>query len=217
MPKSIVIALAAFLGSQLAGASNASSLDTRFSELRHHGGMAHFCVSNPTVGECTIAIGEWKPVELETVMSQSVQCTDTCPLDTFGFVYSSNGSRVFPQVATKDFDGGAPSRGIEFRLFPVAVEILKYDGCAGCPLIKTSPQSVEVNTNAGKISLPLLGYGVFYLPRTFRSLALANAGSGLGIEIIVDLGKAKEKRTISPSAVKEYAKMLIALNYHLLR
>jgi len=216
MSKSIATSLAVLLGIQLTGTSNASSLDMRVYELRRYGGMARFCVSNPSVDECRIAIGEWKPVELETVMSQSVQCTDTCPLDTFGFVYSSNGSRVFPQVATKDFDGGAPSRGIEFRLFPVAVEILKYDGCAGCPLIKTSPQSVEVNTSTGKISLPLLGYGVFYLPKAFRSLAIANSGSGLGIETIVDIGKSKEKRTISPSAVKEYAKMLIALNYHLL-
>lgn len=199
------------------GASNASSLDMRFSELRHHGGMARFCVSNSSVDECRTAIGEWKPAELEAVISQSIQCTDTCPLDTFGFVYSSNGSRIFPQVATKDFDGGAPSRGIEFRLFPVAVEILKYDGCAGCPLIKASPRSVEVITSTGRIHLPLLGYGVFYLPRAFRSLALANAGTGLGIEAIVDLGKSKEKRTISTSAVKEYAKMLVALNYHLLR
>jgi hypothetical protein len=217
MGKSFLRALVLFLFAQLSGATHASSLDDRFTELKSFGGMTGFCISNPNVDECRAGIGDWKPKELERIKSQSIQCTDTCPLDTYGFVYSSDGSRVFPQVATKDFDAGAPSRGVEFRLFPVAIEILKYDGCSGCPLIKTSPQGVRARTTTSPISLPLLGYGVFYLPREFRRLAIARASSGLGIEVMIDLGQSQERRSISPAAVREYAKMLTALNYHLLK
>jgi len=216
MSNSVAGALALLLGIQLSSASQASSLDNRFTELKTLGGLTNFCISNPNVDECKIGIGDWKPVELEKIKSQSVQCIDRCPLDTYGFVHSSDGSRVFPQVATKDFDAGAPSRGVEFRLLPVAIEVLKYDGCSGCPLIKTSPQGVRARTGTREISLPLLGYGTFFLPREFRQLALSNASAGLGLDVLVDFGRSLERRSISPAAVQEYAKMLTALNYHLI-
>lgn len=196
--------------------ASSSSLDERITEVKGHGGLAGFCISNPTVYECKTAVGEWKPHALERIKSQSIQCIDVCPLDTFGFVYTPQGSRVFPQVFTKDFDASAPSRGVEFRFFPVAVEILKYEGCSGCPLVKRSPVAVQARTKNAQVDLQLLGYGVFYLSTAFRRLALASSSSETGIQMSIDFGKSKEIRNISPDAIREYAKMLEVLNYHIL-
>jgi len=215
MNRSFLIILAIVTSAYASSKARSSSLDDRIGEIKGYGGLAGFCISNPTVYECKTAIGEWKPQALERIKAQSIQCFDVCPLDTYGFVYSSQGSRSFPQVSTKDFDAGAPSRGVEFRLFPVAVEILKYEGCSGCPLIKTSPLAVQALTKAGNISLPPLGYGVFYLPSAFRRLALASSSAGIEVQMSIDFGKSKEIRTVSPVAVREYAKMLEALNYHI--
>lgn len=216
MNKAIRTALLFAFGMQAATTAQASSLDEHFTKIKASGGLAALCINNPTIDECRIAIGDWKPQEIERVRSQSIQCTDACPLDTYGFVKSSDGSRTAPQVSTKDYDGASPSRGVEFRLFPVAIEILKYEGCSGCPLIKTSPRHAWARTNEGNIKLPLIGYGVFYLPRAFRRLSLASRTAGTEVEIIVDYGKSKEIRRISKTATKEYATMLMDLNYHLL-
>lgn len=198
----------------LSAPTRGESLDNHFPKIKANGGLTGLCIKSPNIDECRIAIGDWKPKEIEVIRSQSVQCTDTCPLDIYGFVRSYDGSRIVPQVSTKDYDGGSPSRGVEFRLFPVAIEILRYDGCAGCPLIKTSPRQVWARSGSDSIKLPLLGYGVFYLPRAFRRLALAKSMTGSGIEITIDLGKSKENRTLSGTAIQEYARMLTDLNYH---
>ena len=206
--------LSIILGSQQ---SYAESLDLYYSNIKSAGSLREFCLANPIIDECKIAIGEWKPAQLEKVKTSSPQCFNTCPLDTFGFVRSADGAREFPRVSTKDFDGSSPSRGVEFDLYPVVLTALKYEGCTGCPLIKTSPLAASISKRDQVIELPLLGYGSFYLPTKARSLLAARGREGASVDIILDFGKNKEKRRISGLALREYAKMQLALNYHLLR
>ncbi len=190
------------------------SLDLRYTELKTYGGLASFCVSNPKVDECMFAIGDWKPLQLEKIKNSSIQCIDVCPLDIFGFVRSSDGQREYASVATKDFDAGSPSRGVAFKLFPIAVEILKYEGCAGCPLIQTSPISAYLLISSGKVELPLIGYGVFYLPQAARKVMVANGLSELPGTVEIEFANSKEIRTLSGKSLSQYAKMTATLNYH---
>ena len=82
---------------------------------------------------------------------------------------TSNGQKEYPLVVTKDFDPSHPSKGIEFKLFPVAMNIHKYEGCAGCPHIKSFPISARLVTLKNEIvELPLIARGTFYLPKKFR-------------------------------------------------
>lgn len=193
------------------------TLDDKFHEIKQYGGLKQFCEANPAVEECSKAIGEWKPAELEKVKSSAIQCFDQCPADTFGFVRSPDGSREYPEINTKDFDGFSPSRGVEFKLYPVSLFVLKYDGCAGCSLVKETPISVVLEFNRKSITLPMLGYGVFYLPRTARSLASEAARANASLKTTLTFSKSKEKRQISKVATAEYYRMLESLNYTSLR
>jgi hypothetical protein len=197
--------------------ARAETLDNRYQEIRSSGGLKSFCLANPQVEECAVGIGEWKPAALEKVKISAPQCFDTCPLDLFGFAKSADGSKEFPRISTKDFDGISASRGVEFELYPVALTALRYEGCTGCPLIKTSPIAASMETGSSIVQLPLVGYGTFYLPRAARSLLLSKGITDSSAEITLIFAKDKEIRRVSSKALREYAKMMQALNYAILK
>jgi len=176
-----------------AARAGSDSLDLRFHEIKEYGSLTGFCNANPSVLECLFGIGDWKPEALERIKSASVQCFDSCPADTYGFVKSSHGKRDYPEVNTKDFDGSAPSRGVEFRLYPLSFQILKYEDKI--------------------IRLPMLGYGIFYVPRPARKLLLHAANTKQPVNLKLDFVKNSEDRVLSSAAVGEYARMIKELNY----
>lgn len=212
-----LIAAASLAASALASPAPAiadvASLDTRFHELKNYGSLTGFCLSNPNVVECLIGIGEWKSDILDKIKSVSIQCFDSCPEDTYGFVRPTLGNRDHPEVRTKDFDGNAASRGVEFRLYPLAFEILKYEGCAGCSLVKETPKEVYISYRGLSVQLPMLGYGVFYVPRYARRLALSAAETKQGIDVKLVFINKYEHRALSVRSVSEYARMLQSLDY----
>ena len=194
----------------------ANSLDDHYLEIRKFGGLAGLCREKPEIEECNYGIGDWKPELLEKVKASSPFCIEDCGLDYFGFVQKSGGDREFPVVVTKDFDPSKPSKGINFSLFPVAIEIYKYEGCAGCPHIKKFPTSAVAVIGSERVLLPLLGRGVFYLPSSFRRYALGGLESARQIAVEIDARDSREIGYISSRAATEYAIMLKALNYHLI-
>ena len=197
--------------------ASANGLDDHYWEISKFGGLAGLCREKPQIQECAFGIGDWKPALLEKVKASSPFCIEDCGLDSFGFVQRSSGGREFPVVVTKDFDPSKPSKGINFSLFPVAIEIYKYTGCAGCPHIKKYPTSAVATLGVQRIDLPLLGRGVFYLPSSFRRYVLNGLGDGRKIGIEIGEDESKEIGFISDKAGAEYAKMLKALSYHLVR
>lgn len=196
-----------------AARAGSDSLDLRFHEIKEYGSLTGFCNANPSVLECVFGIGDWKPEALERIKSASMQCFDSCPADTYGFVISPHGKRDYPEVNTKDFDGSAPSRGVEFRLYPLSFQILKYEGCAGCSLVKQTPKDVYLNYQDKIIRLPMLGYGIFYVPRPARKLLLHAADAKQPVNIKLDFIKKSEDKVLSSAAVGEYARMIKELNY----
>ena len=52
----------------------AESLDLYYSSIKSSGSLREFCKDNPMIDECNIAIGEWKPAQLEKVKISSPQC-----------------------------------------------------------------------------------------------------------------------------------------------
>ena len=198
-------------------AAKEQTLDSRFAEIKQFGSLYSFCMSNKEVEECRVGIGEWNPEELERVKSLTIQCFDQCPPNTFGFVRDPNGNREYPEVSTKDFDGWSPSRGVEFKLYPMTISILRYEGCAGCGLVKETPSTAVFELNNSSVQLPMLGYGAFYLPRAARTLAMTAAQQSLPLRVTLTFSKSKENRLISTEAVKEYLKMMKALNYFKLK
>jgi hypothetical protein len=208
-----VLLSAVILLSGEAGRANEGSLDLRFQDLSKYGGLTNFCYANPAVVECKIGIGEWKPQELERIKASSIQCFDSCPADTYGFVKSTDGKREYPEINTKDFNGSSPSKGVEFRLYPLSVEILRYEGCAGCSLIKETPREVYLKYQGATVSLPMLGYGIFYVPTSARKLILRGAEVRQSIGVSLVFAKNSEERTISKASVVEYARMLNELKY----
>ena len=194
------------------------SLDNHFEKITSKGGLTALCESEPYIDECSKAIGEWKPKQLERVKTKSLFCIENCQLDTFGFVQTSNGQKEYPLVVTKDFDPSHPSKGIEFKLFPVAMNIHKYEGCAGCPHIKSFPISARLVTLKNEIvELPLIARGTFYLPKKFRDEAFICSRKDCELSVEADFVKKKVTKSISKKSVLAYSDMLKALNYHLVR
>jgi len=208
-----VLLTAVILLSGEAGRANEDSLDLRFQDLSKYGGLTNFCHANPAVVECKTGIGEWKPQELERIKASSIQCFDSCPADTYGFVRSADGKRDYPEINTKDFNGSSPSRGVEFRLYPLSIEILRYEGCTGCSLIKETPKEVYFKHQGIRTRLPMLGYGVFYVPRSARRLVLNAGHLKQPIEVDLVFVKNNEKRALSSESISEYKRMLTELNY----
>ena len=196
---------------------SANGLDDHYWEISKFGGLAGLCREKPQIQECALGIGDWKPALLEKVKASSPFCIEDCGLDSFGFVQRSSGGREFPVVVTKDFDPSKPSKGINFSLFPVAIEVYKYTGCTGCPHIKKFPTSAVAILGAQRINLPLLGRGVFYLPSSFRRYLLKSLVDDRKVGIEIGEDESKEIGSISGKAASEYAKMLKALSYHLVR
>ena len=119
---------------------------------------------------------------------------------------------------TKDFDGSSASRGVEFVIYPLAIQTYKYKGCVGCSLVKTYPIKVSAVTSSGaKISLPRLARGTFYLPRAFRAYSLRRASLGKDVVMSLEFGNDQEDRRISEKSVSQYAVMLNQLKYSLLK
>lgn len=196
---------------------SAQSLDDKYTEIKKYGSLYGFCKENMNIEECRNGIGAWNQKELERVKTLVTTCIDRCPQDTFGFVQTSDGEREYPEIETKDFDGWSPSRGVEFKMYPIAISILKYEGCAGCALTKSSPVNAALQLRHNSVHLPMLGYGTFYMPRAARVLAMKAAEESAPLTVNLEFGKSKETRMISSEAIKEYLKMLQLLGYSQLK
>ncbi len=118
------IVLALLVPRQVYGQSKAS-LDEHLIELKTAGSLATLCRQQPTIRECQVAIGEWKPAQLEQAKLQAPICSDHCDVDVFGFYRDPESRHDIPAVRTKDFDGAAPSRGFEVTPHPIAQVVLQ--------------------------------------------------------------------------------------------
>jgi len=192
--------------------TRAQSLDSYAAEIKIYGGLSKLCSQLPGIDVCRYAVGEWKPNELERVKALSPYCIESCGYDIFGFVRTSSNEREYPVVKTKDFEPSAPTRGTEASLYPVAIEIVKYEGCSGCPLIKSFPLKAEIKSPGAKIEMQSLGRGTFYIPSEFRRRAL-NGSIKDGVVISYTLSRNSEEMQLSAAAIEEYAKMLRSLSY----
>ena len=200
------------------GNARAESLDDNYHLIKKAGGLAALCSTRKDIEECDVGIGEWKPDLLEQAKSRAPFCYVQCEHDQYGFVKSSSTGKEYPQVVTKDFDGSSASRGVEFVIYPLAIQTYKYKGCVGCSLVKTYPIKVSAVTSSGaKISLPRLARGTFYLPRAFRAYSLRRASLGKDVVMSLEFGNDQENRRISEKSVSQYAVMLNQLNYSLLK
>ena len=196
----------------------AESLDNHYHLIKKAGGLAEFCSTRKDIEECTIGIGEWTPDLLEDVKAYAPFCYVQCEHDQYGFVKSPNTGKEYPQIVTKDFDGSSASRGVEFIIYPLALQAYKYKGCAGCSLVKTYPTRLSTTSYSGKIIfLPRLARGTFYLPRSFRTYALRRASEGGDVLMRLEFGEDIEERRISKKSISQYALMLDKLKYSLLR
>ena len=207
-----VFAAATFVSSLYIDKAKAQSLDDYIAEIKISGGLTKLCDKISTIDICKYAVGEWKPNELARVKALSPYCIETCGYDIFGFVRTSSNEREYPVVTTKDFDPSAPNRGTEASIYPVAVEIVKYDGCSGCPLIKSFPLKAALKTPGTTIAMPSLGRGTFYIPSEFRRRVL-NGSIKDGVVISYTLSRSSEDMRLSVAAIEEYAKMLRSLSY----
>ena len=198
--------------------AKSESLDDNYHLIKKAGGLAALCSTHQDIEECSVGIGEWKPDLLAKVKANAPFCYVQCEHDQYGFVKSSSTGNEYPQIVTKDFDGSSASRGVEFVIYPLALQTYKYKGCVGCSLIKTYPIRVSTTTSGGaKIFLPRLARGTFYLPRSFRTYALQRSVQGKDIEMNLEFGDSSENRRISKKSISQYAEMLTQLKYHLLR
>jgi hypothetical protein len=168
------------------------SLDQRVVELKEARSLAALCQQEPQVKECQFAVGE-------------------CMLDVFGFYKDPDTSREIPAVRTKDFDGAAPSRGFEVTFYPVAMRLLRYEGCAGCALIYQYPTKVTARINGQSYNMPILARGGYYVPSGLRRAILASPSSALVLDARTTEGQFKVN--ISAKALNAYAEMLRLLQY----
>ena len=116
-----------------------------------------------------------------------------------------------PAVRTKDFDATAPSRGFEATLFPVAVKIFRYEGCAGCALTYQYPTKLVAEHGKNTFNLPLLTRGGYYLPSTLRKSILKDPSKELQFRAKTTEGEFIME--ISEKSISEYTKMLKLLEY----
>ena len=191
--------------------TRSTSLDQKVVELKEARSLAALCAQEPQINECQFAIGEWKPVELERAKMEAPTCFDQCMLDVFGFYKDPETSREIPAVRTKDFDGAAPSRGFEVTFYPVAIRLLRYEGCAGCALIYQYPTKVTAQINGQSFGLPIIARGGYYVPSGLRRAILAAPSSQLTFDARTTEGQYTVN--ISTKALKAYAEMLQLLKY----
>ena len=191
--------------------TRSASLDQKVVELKEARSLAALCSQEPQIKECLFAIGEWKPEELERAKMEAPTCFDQCMLDVFGFYKDPETSREIPAVRTKDFDGAAPSRGFEVTFYPVAIRLLRYEGCAGCALIYQYPTKVTAQINGQSFSLPIIARGGYYVPSGLRRAILAAPSSQLTFDARTTEGQYTVN--ISTKALKAYAEMLQLLKY----
>ena len=188
------------------------SLDQRLLELQEARSLKRLCESTNDIKECAYGIGEWKPRDLERVKMMSHACFDKCMLDIFGFYRDHQTGRDIPAVRTKDFDGAAPSRGFEITLYPVAMRVFRYEGCAGCELTYQYPLRLKaVVGNSAPLELPMTSRGGFYIPSSLRRLVLDRPDDETTLEAVTSEGEFNIK--ISGKALAAYRQMLIRLNY----
>ena len=188
------------------------SLDQRLLELQEARSLKRLCESTNDIKECVYGIGEWKPRDLERVKMMSHACFDKCMLDIFGFYRDHQTGRDIPAVRTKDFDGAAPSRGFEITLYPVAMRVFRYEGCAGCELTYQYPLRLKaVVGNSAPLELPMTSRGGFYIPSSLRRLVLDRPDDETTLEAVTSEGEFNIK--ISGKALAAYRQMLIRLNY----
>lgn len=191
--------------------SRSVSLDQKVVELKEARSLAALCSQEPQIKECQFAIGEWKSSELERAKMEAPSCFDQCMLDVFGFYKDPDTSREIPAVRTKDFDGAAPSRGFEVTFYPVAIRLLRYEGCAGCALIYQYPTKVTARINGQSFVLPNIARGGYYVPSGLRRAILASSLSPLTFDTRTTEGQYTVN--ISAKALSAYAEMLRLLNY----
>jgi hypothetical protein len=187
------------------------SLDSKIVELKSAGSLLSLCKQDPGIKECQDAIGEWKPEQLERAKMQAPSCFDKCMLDVFGFYRDFNSGRDIPAVRTKDFDASAPSRGFEVTLYPVAAQVFRYEGCAGCELVLQYPISLQAQIGKVSYELPILARGGYYLPSTFRRAILDSPGKDFSLYATTSEGSYSVE--ISKKAADEYRRMLRVLEY----
>lgn len=211
------IAIAITLFAVLAPASGraqglqSTSLDYRITALKEARSLAALCAQEPQIKECIFAIGEWKPGELERVKLEVLSCFDQCMLDVFGFYKDPETLREVPAVRTKDFDAAAPSRGFEATFYPVALRLIRYEGCAGCPLIYQYPLKVIARVGGQSFNLPILARGGYYVPSGMRRVIVNSPMSPLAL--LATTSEGQFTVNISSKTVSEYARMLRLLQY----
>ena len=204
------IVLALLVPRQVYGQSKAS-LDEHLAELKAAGSLAALCRQQPAIRECQIAIGEWKPAQLEQAKLQAPICYDRCDVDVFGFYRDPESRRDIPAVRTKDFDGAAPSRGFDVTLYPVAIQVVRYEGCAGCALIYQYPMSVAINASGKSFVLPRLTREGFYMPAAARRALLSAPDQSVTLSVTTAEGDSVVR--LSSKAHSAYRKMLRILSY----
>ena len=187
------------------------TLDNFLPELKREKSLTSLCKKNLRILECQKAIGEWKIEKFERAKLEVPACFDQCMLDAFGFYKDSQSGKEIPAVRTKDFDASAPSRGFEATLFPVAIKIFRYEGCAGCALTYQYPTKLVAEHGKNTFVLPLLTRGGYYLPATFRKSILRDPSKELQFRAKTTEGEFIME--ISAKAISEYIKMLKLLKY----
>lgn len=206
-----ILLLASGMPPALGQTSRSASLDQKILELKEARSLASLCAKEPYIKECQFAIGEWKPAELERAKMEAPACFDQCMLDVFGFYKDPETLREIPAVRTKDFDGAAPSRGFEITFYPVAVRLLRYEGCAGCALIYQYPTRVTARINGQSYTLPILARGGYYIPSGLMRAILTAAPSPLTFDAQTTEGRFTVN--ISVKALRSYVEMLRLLKY----
>ena len=187
------------------------TLDNFLVELKRERSLTSLCKKDLKILECQKAIGGWKPEKFERVKLEVPACFDQCMLDAFGFYRDSRSGKDIPAVRTKDFDASAPSRGFEATLFPVAVKIFRYEGCAGCALTYQYPTKLVAEHGKNTFNLPLLTRGGYYLPSTLRKSILKDPSKELQFRAKTTEGEFIME--ISEKSISEYKKMLELLEY----
>ena len=187
------------------------TLDNFLVELKRERSLTSLCKKDLKILECQKAIGGWKPEKFERVKLEVPACFDQCMLDAFGFYRDSQSGKDIPAVRTKDFDASAPSRGFEATLFPVAVKIFRYEGCAGCALTYQYPTKLVAEHGKNTFNLPLLTRGGYYLPSTLRKSILKDPSKELQFRAKTTEGEFIME--ISEKSISEYTKMLKLLEY----
>ena len=191
--------------------TRSASLDQKVVELKEARSLAALCAQDQQIKECQFAIGEWKPEALERAKMEAPVCFDQCMLDVFGFYKDPDTSREIPAVRTKDFDGAAPSRGFEVTFYPVALRLVRYEGCAGCALIYQYPTKVTAKMAGQSYYLAVIARGGYYVPSGLRRAILASPSSALTFYVRTTEGRFTVN--VSAKAAAAYAEMLRLLNY----